>query len=248
VLGFALCGLVAASPIAHGETTVQILETDPVSPAILGRTQPFSLRIGYTTTEPVIIGEEPSFAGQAKPAMDNGEAHRGPGEGEILLWFAYYGAQQVDTVRVTATTPTGKVAAAATLPIDLTWTGQPVAWPRPAVWVERLRQEMQQHRKAEYERRMNSPFMRMMDWVAIAMMWAVPGYFVLQGWLVWRLRGGWRKAATAPLWPMGAVLLYTLYAFLDGSNIFPLVLIFTAPLASLYLLIVAGLRCLARLA
>jgi hypothetical protein len=47
---------------------------------------------------------------------------------------------------------------------------------------------------------------------------------------------------------MGAVLLYTVYALIDGSNIFPLVLIFSAPLAFFYLLIIAGLRCLTRLA
>lgn len=53
---------------------------------------------------------------------------------------------------------------------------------------------------------MNSSVMRMMDAVVIAMMSAVPGYFVLQAWLLWRLQGGWRKAAAAPLWPMALVL------------------------------------------
>jgi hypothetical protein len=247
-LGLALYALVTAPGATRGSTTVQILETDPASPAILGRTQPFSLRVGYTTTEPVVIGEEPSFAGRRKPAMNNGEAHRGPGDGEILLWFAYYEAQRVDSVRVTATTPSGKLVAEAALPVDLVWSGRPTLWPAPAIWVERLRQEMEQHRKAEHAVLTNSPFMRVIDWVVVAMMWCVPGYFVLQGWMVWRLYGGWRKAAAAPLWPMGAVLLYTVYALIDGSNIFPLVLIFSAPLAFFYLLIIAGLRCLTRLA
>jgi len=90
----------------------------------------------------------------------------------------------------------------------------------------------------------NSPLMQIMDMVAMVVMWTVPGYFVLQGWLLWSLSGGWRTAAAAPLLPMGAVLVYTVYAFLDGSNIFPLVLIFTAPIAFLYLAIIVVLRWL----
>jgi hypothetical protein len=78
------------------------------------------------------------------------------------------------------------------------------------------------------------------DWVVdlfgLAVTAGVPVYLALQVWLPWRFAGGWRKAALAPLWPMGAVLAWTLFAFIDGSNLFPLVLIFTAPFAALYLL------------
>ncbi len=69
----------------------------------------------------------------------------------------------------------------------------------------------------------------------------VPGYFVLQGWLLYSIRGGWLYAAAAPLLPMAAVLVYTVYAFNKGSNLFPLVLIFTAPIAFIYLLAVLSL-------
>jgi hypothetical protein len=41
---------------------------------------------------------------------------------------------------------------------------------------------------------------------------------------------------------MALVLLYTVVAFRAGSNLFPLVLIFTSPLALLYLLVVLFLR------
>jgi hypothetical protein len=78
--------------------------------------------------------------------------------------------------------------------------------------------------------------------LGLVIMVGVPGYFVLQAWLVYTLRGGWLVAASVPLLPMAAVVVYTLFAFSKGSNLFPLVLIFTAPIAFIYLLVVLGLR------
>jgi hypothetical protein len=78
--------------------------------------------------------------------------------------------------------------------------------------------------------------------LGLAQMAGVPVYFVLQPLLLLRVRDGWRRAVLAPLLPMGAVLAWTCYAFLKGSNLFPLVLIFTAPLADVYLLVIVLLR------
>jgi hypothetical protein len=77
-----------------------------------------------------------------------------------------------------------------------------------------------------------------MEVLGLVVMVGVPGYFVLQVWLLYCLRGGWLYAAAFPLIPMAAVVAYTVHAFNKGSNLFPLVLIFTAPLAFIYLLIV----------
>jgi hypothetical protein len=245
-LGVVLCALFAVPGIARGETSVQILATDPGSPASLGQTQPFSLRVGYASSEPVVISARPSFDGRTVPAMNGGEPHRGPGQGEVLMWFAYHEAQQIDAITVTARTASGKIIAEATSAVALTWTGQPTPWPAPAAWVQQLRAESEREAKARNQAMMNSPLMQIVDAFAMVVMWTVPGYFVLQGWLLWSLSGGWRRAAAAPLLPMGAVLVYTVYAFLDGSNIFPLVLIFTAPMAFLYLVIIAGLYWMGR--
>ena len=45
-----------------------------------------------------------------------------------------------------------------------------------------------------------------------------------------------------PLLPMAAVLLYTIAAYRAGSNLFPLVLIFSSPPALLYLVVLMILR------
>jgi hypothetical protein len=181
------------------------------------------------------------------PAMNGGEPHVLPGHGEVLLWIGYYDERQIDRVTVTATAASGSVAAQIQRPLALTWTGQPAPWPTPPQWLQRMNLERERQAKADYGAMMNSPLMAAADTVAVAMMIAVPGYFLLQCLVLWLWGGGWRKAAMAPLWPMGAVLAYTVYTFFDGSNLFPVVLIFTAPLAFLYLLLLLALRGLGRL-
>ena len=164
-------------------------------------------------------------------------APREAGEGEAFLWFAFTDPRKVDTIRVTAATRSGKIMATADLSVDLAWTGQPLMTPHvPADWVGRMQAGQQRAARSRGDQWVGGPLGTLMLTAARGMMMAVPLYFVLQAWLLWRLHGGWRKAAAAPLWPMGLVLAYTVCAFLDGSNIFPLVLIFTAPLAFLYLL------------
>jgi hypothetical protein len=66
-------------------------------------------------------------------------------------------------------------------------------------------------------------------------MLSVPGYFALQAWLAHAWRGGWRIAALVPLIAMGPALLHALLALSMGSNLWPIVLILTAPLALAYL-------------
>ena len=88
----------------------------------------------------------------------------------------------------------------------------------------------------------NEPDGLLLGVLGLAVMAGVPVYFVLQPLLLFRVRDGWRRAVQAPLFPMAAVLAWTIYAGLKGSNLFPLVLIFTAPLADLYLLVILLLR------
>jgi hypothetical protein len=65
--------------------------------------------------------------------------------------------------------------------------------------------------------------------------WSIPGYFVMQVMLYRRWHDGWRKAALLPLWGTVPILAYTLFALIAGSNLWPLVMLFTLPLAFLYL-------------
>jgi len=70
----------------------------------------------------------------------------------------------------------------------------------------------------------------------------IPLYFILQLYLLWRLRAKWRIAAAILAVPMVFVLAHAIYACIGGSNIFPLGLIFTSPAVLLYLLVLLTIR------
>src|SRR5438045_8678047 len=58
--------------------------------------------------------------------------------------------------------------------------------------------------------------------------------------LAWR--GGWRIAAFVPLALMVPVFAYTAYALALKSNLWPIVLIFAAPVGTAYLLLLMAIR------
>jgi hypothetical protein len=75
----------------------------------------------------------------------------------------------------------------------------------------------------------------------------VPGYFLLQAALTFWTSGGWRKATLAPAVIMAPILAYTVLAFAAQSNLWPLLLILSAPLACLYLVILGMILLLRHL-
>jgi hypothetical protein len=79
--------------------------------------------------------------------------------------------------------------------------------------------------------------------LGFVVMLSVPAYFVAQPAALLRWRGGWRKAALAPLVLTVPALAFSLYALSRDSNLWPLTLIFAAALGSFYL---TGLWLLAR--
>jgi hypothetical protein len=73
--------------------------------------------------------------------------------------------------------------------------------------------------------------------LAGVMLLAVPAYFVLQPWAAMRLKRGWRITGLAPLLFAIPAVLWSIYALSQGSNLWPLVLIFFTPLGTRYLVI-----------
>lgn len=68
---------------------------------------------------------------------------------------------------------------------------------------------------------------------------AGPAYFFLQLLMVIRYRGRWRIAALVPLLVMVPLAVQAALAYAAGSEAWPLLLVLSAPLAFLYLLLVA---------
>jgi hypothetical protein len=73
--------------------------------------------------------------------------------------------------------------------------------------------------------------------IPVGIFGGILGYPVLQFLSIKRMRGGWRVLALLPLLLMVPVLIVTTVAVVQGSNIWPLVLIFVAPEVLLYLIL-----------
>lgn len=86
----------------------------------------------------------------------------------------------------------------------------------------------------------------MEDLLALAVMFSLPGYGVLQWHAARNWRGGWRIAALAPLAIMAPLVIHAALAYMAQSNLWPLLVILTAPLAFGYLIALSGARALTR--
>jgi hypothetical protein len=236
-------GVMASAQVA-ADVRIQIVEVDPVSPAVLGHWEHLAIRIAYASDRPITMRGEPFNRGAPVPGMDSGSPRYNAGSGEALFWIAYTEPGHVDRIVITAHDEQMRVPLARTeMEVDLAWTGQRSATVRPRPeWETRLQAERDALLRAAAQEYRNRPTPVWQWALSFVMIWSAPGYLVLQALALWRLRGGWRLAAAIPAVPMALVLAYTVVAFRAGSNLSPLVLIFTIPLALLYLLIVLLLR------
>lgn len=241
IRGIMLLAVITAWPaLALAEIKLQIIATDPLPPAVLGRWEHYSVLVSYDTDRPFYLRGDVFLGGRRVTSITGGSWRLEPGTGETIFWFAYTEPAQVDQVVVWAEDAQTRAAMAQTrIDVALRWTGVPpgAARPRPE-WVERLMAVQEARSEAEYQAYMNRPRPWWQWGIFFAMIWSAPGYLVAQVLALWRLRGGWRLAAAIPTVPMALVLGYTFVAYRAGSNLFPLVLIFTSPLALAYLVVV----------
>ncbi|MFZ0738774.1 MAG: hypothetical protein WA002_01220 [Candidatus Acidiferrales bacterium] len=233
-----------APAITSADVQLRVLATDPPSPAVLGYWEDFSMRIGYTSDRPIRVYAEAYAGGRRVTQMTSGSPIYNAGTGEAFFWLAFIKPQHVDTIVITAMdghseTPLAQTGVAS----DLTWTGVKSATRRaPADWVTRMQAEQSRREKAAFAANMNRPVQWRTSAIFLVVMLSIPTYFILQIVLLWRMHDGWRKVVAIPVVPMAIVVAYTIYAYLDGSNLFPLVLIFTSPVALIYLLVIVGVK------
>jgi hypothetical protein len=83
------------------------------------------------------------------------------------------------------------------------------------------------------------------DLVGLLVFASVPTYFIVQAWLVFAWQGGWRIAALVPLMAMTPAVLLSVIALSNGSNLWPLVVILSAPFAMIYLAFVWATHAIA---
>jgi hypothetical protein len=239
----------AAIPAPAAGQTVELLATDPPNGSLLYVGEALYVRLGYTGDEPLrfrvrgyLGGVERSTGTRTNPAPPYPA-----GAGEALAWIEYTAPIALDELRIEVYDAQWVARTQLVLPFDVGWrAGARMPLHSRAAWVAPMNAAQQQMTSTA----LASAHAGGDDdgWLLVFMLagWSIPGYFVLQVVLYRRWRDGWRKAALLPLWGTVPIVAYTLFALLQGSNLWPLVMLFTVPLAFVYLvLLVLAKRVLA---
>jgi hypothetical protein len=231
--------LPSAAAVERG-TEVRLIDLDPGQNAILRSGEPLYLRLHYRSAVPIHILVSGRYHGDlVQGHREDSEELFPAGNREATVWLAYPFDARIDEVKVRIWNVDKEVVTAAVLPIDAEWSDAN----EPGAGVERLTKSWVADLTPTQRERMTAPGFDEVD----LFVWGVPGYFLLQVVLTLCTSGGWRLATLAPAVIMVPVLAYTVLAY-GQSNLWPLLLIFTAPWAALYLIVLTVILLLSRLA
>lgn len=235
-----LLGAAIGAPAAG--QTVELLATDPPDGSLLNVGEALYVRLGYTGDQPLRFRVRGYLGGveRSEGTRTNPAPTYPAGAGEALAWIEYTAPISLDELRIEVYDAQWAPRAQLVLPLDVGWRASARISPRDrAAWVAPLSAAQQQMTSAALAAAHQGGDDGWWPMLILLAGWSVPGYFVLQGVLYRRWRDGWRKAALLPLWGTVPIVAYTLFALFMGSNLWPLVMLFTVPLAFIYLVLLA---------
>jgi hypothetical protein len=238
----------AAAAQSDSSPIIELIDSDPGQEAILSRGQPLYLRVRYRSDTPIHILVSGAYRGEVVPGfLHDGEELFPAGNREAVVWLAYRFGAKIDYVQVRIWNANKAQVAKAAFPIRAEWTAAEPgrgAERDAKTWVTKLTAAQRERMAATLsdagEAGGSDPF----DLIFLC----VPGYFLLQAALT-RGASGWRRKATlVPAVIMVPILAYTVLAFAAQSNLWPLLMLLSAPLAFLYLVVLSVILLLCRLA
>lgn len=226
----ALALLAAGAAGAQTKPRLEVVEMDPEPPAKLRTGDAFYARVLYVSDQPIRIFGRPK-GGDSRRMTSHASPLYPAGAGEALVWFSFDAPGAVQGMRVEAHAGATTVAAVEA-PLALEWTaGAPAR--TNAAWVDALRRDQMS--------RMRAPPPGGDDgWLMLfvhLMFYSVPAYLLAQAYALWRMRGRWNVAVWLPAIFMAAMYAWVVFGVIAGSNIVPIVLVFTSPIALLYVLV-----------
>jgi hypothetical protein len=235
----ALAALAPLGPAHAAPPQVEVVASHPSLSGELSRNVALYLHLSYRSDTPIRVQAKGFFAGRE---LQNGVRwNPSPaypaGNGEAMAWIAYDAPTRLDELRIEVSDASWQPLLVARLPVDLAWSSaRGAATPAPE-WVTRLNAAQQ-----DWQGGSDSGFDILDLLFGSLLPVALAGYFVLQILLARRYSGRWRIAAFAPLLVMIPAVIHAAFALLAGSNLWPIVVIFTAPFAFLYLCGLAATR------
>jgi hypothetical protein len=235
-----------AVPAGAAEISARIAAMDPAATQTLGRGDKLSVRLSYESTEPLRFTVKGFAGGTPVTGVHSNPAPLYPaGQGDAIVWLRLIDSGYLDEVHVQILDAQWQVRDVLSAPVSLFWEDGSGSMPRTAAsWVASLDAAQQAMVSSAAQARSDETDAGG-SLLVMLMGWSIPAYLILQIYMVSAYRGGWRKAALVPVLLMIPLALYTLYALLAGSNLWPLMLLFLTPLAFLYLVAVGIFKALA---
>jgi hypothetical protein len=238
----------AALPLDR-DPTVQLIDSDPGQDAVLHEGEPLYLRLRYRSAIPIHVLVSGYHRGDlVRDFAQDGEELFPAGNREVTVWLAYPHEAEIDQVRIRLWNANKARVAAADFPIEAAWSG--TEGPGEAegrttkFWVAELTPGQRERMAETLGRTSEAAGFDPFDLILLG----VPGYFLLQAALTLWTSGRWRKATLVPAVIMVPILAYTLLAFAAQSNLWPLLLILSSPVACLYLMVLSVILVVRRIA
>jgi hypothetical protein len=232
------------SPVA-----LKIVRTEPSRNFLLPRFGTIYMEVAYTSGLPLRLqaqGYKDGKPYEEGEAMNASVIHPA-GSGRALVWVSYGEPAKIDEIRITAYDDRWK-------PLTALHFARPAQWlertagtraTRPD-WVRALtarENAIAEEYRADHPAEMNASGALFFDLLFLSL----PGYLVLQAAALLTFQGRWRKASMAALLVMVPAAAHAVLALAAGSNLWPLVLLFAAPFAFVYLVLLFAIRFLSRI-
>ena len=239
----------AAAAQPERPPTIELIDSAPGHEAVLTKGQPLYLRLRYQSDIPIHILVSGAYRGDVVQGfLHDGEELFPAGDREAVVWLAYRFGAKIDYVQVRIWNANKAQVAKAAFPIRAEWTGAADTGSdggrEAEPWVTKLTAAQRERMAATLSNAREAGGFDPFDLIFLC----VPGYFLLQVALA-RGTSGWRrKAALVPAVIMVPILAYTVLAFAAQSNLWPLLMLLSAPLAFLYLVVLSAILLLCRLA
>jgi hypothetical protein len=226
-----------------------LIDLDPGQDAVLSSRQPLYLRLRYRSATPIHVLISGYYQGDVVHGYrQDGEELFPAGNREAVVWLAYPFGAKIDQIRIRLWNANKAQVAAAAFPIEVEWTdasGPDAAGPRlTKSWVAQLTPGQRGRMSAILSGTGEAGGFDPLDLIFLC----IPGYFLLQAVLTYGTSGRWRKATLVPAVIMAPIVVFTVLAFAAQSNLWPLLLLLSAPLAFLYLVVLSVILLLRRLA
>lgn len=225
---------------AFAAISVNLSETSPQSPAKLNLFEPLYVHIQYNS--PQALRFQAMGVLQAAPQHKNLRMNPSPvypaGRGEAIAWISYGQPITIDTLIVNVYNQNWQLLEQKSIPLSLQWQKQisdTVSTPPP--WVTKLNREQQSAVGGK-------PQPTSLFWEILIRVFflSIPIYWYLQIRVLYKWSGRWQKIACIPLIISIPLLLYTLFALSQGSNLWPVMMLFLTPLLLILLLSIIAFK------